>query len=110
MCIFGCMITIIEHQGKKLVSSLEVYKRAGYSPNHHTRWLRDFISTAQKNTDYFDITEKAHQDNFFPKNWHHNSKIKQELYFLTIEMAISACLIAKTESAKKLKLFLQLHK
>ncbi len=107
---FGLMITIIEHNGMKLVSSLELYRKVGYSNDHHVRWLRDFISTADKDIDYFDITDKQHQNTFFPRTWQKSHRVKQELYFFTIPFAISACLVAKTQNAKKLKLFLEIHK
>ncbi len=105
------MITITEHNGRRLVSSLEVYKKAGYNPTKYARWFRvNLCDMGQKGIDYFDITEKEHQNKFFPKAWHHKTRISPELYFLTIETAITVCFMAKTESAKKLKLFLQLHK
>jgi len=109
------MVTIIEYEGKRLVSSLDIYKQAGYSPCHHTRWLRDITNIAQKNIDYFEIININNQEIIFPyKNKYHtyNGKksTQQRPCFFTIEMAIYSCIRAKTEKAKKLKLFLQLHK
>lgn len=113
------MITIIEHDGKKLVSSLEVYKNVTYNKRHYARWARTHIlGYAKKNIDYFDITDENHQKALFTHT--HSLPNKSILFrnncdiapsfFLTLDLAISLCFIAKTENAKKLKLFLQIHK
>lgn len=108
---FEEMIKIIEHDGKQLVSSLEVYKKAGYNLTHYSRWVKmGLYNMGKKDVDYFDITEPCDQDLFFPKTWSRKTRSAPEVYFLTINTAITICFMAKTESAKRLKLFLQLNK
>lgn len=113
MTTFESMIDIVEYEGKKLINSLELYKTAGYLPKHYTRWIKThFPDNAHLNIDYFDFSAPC----LFPRNTNHRrelkwiTSVKCKIYFLTIDMAITMCLIAKTEKAKKLKLFLQLHK
>lgn len=108
---FEEMIKIIEHDGRQLVSSLEVYKKAGYNLSHYSRWVKiNLYNMGKKDVDYFDITDPGNQRLFFPKTWSHKSRSAPEVFFLTINTAITICFMAKTESAKKLKLFLQLNK
>jgi len=108
------MIEIVEQDGKRFVCSLDVYKRAGYNPTQYSRWVKNQLhNNAEKDVDYFDIIEVSHQEKFFPKSWNHRHKslwAKPGLYFLTIDMAISVCFMAKTIKAKKLKSFLQSNK
>lgn len=112
--IFVYMISVIEHEGRRVVCSLDVYKHAGYSPINYARWVKNQLHNhAQKDIDYFDITDRNHQETFFPKTWNHRHRAlweKPGIYFLTIDMAISVCFMAKTVKSKKLKAFLQLNK
>ena len=94
------MIEIVEQDGKKLVCSLDLYKSVGYHPWQYARWLRTHVyNNAEKDLDYFDMQDTP------------SGKIasgpKCVKYLFTIELAITVCLFAKTESAKKLKTWLQ---
>ena len=114
MVIFVAMIEVVEYKESMFVSSLEIYKKAGYCHKHYARWVKTQLHIiAEKDVDYFDIIEKEHQDKFFPKTWNHRHKalwLKPGLYFLTIDIAIHVCLMAKTGKGKRLKEFLQKYK
>lgn len=103
------MITIYTQGDKKLVDSLELYKKAGYAPQKYNRWLQMHIyNYAQKEIDYFDYQDIKNRP--LRKSGDQDMRFRAPRYLITIEMAITVCLIAKTESAKRLKIWLQNNK
>ncbi len=111
MNIFTPMIEVVEWNGSRYVSSLDLYKGVGYNHTQYARWVKTQLHLiATKDVDYFDIVEKEHQEKFFPKTWNHRHKslwLKPGLYFLTIDMAIHVCLMAKSGKGKKIKEYLK---
>jgi phage anti-repressor protein len=94
------MISIVSQDNKPLICSIELYKKAGYAPSKYSRWLkREIIDNSIKDIDYFDITGEVIKKR---APGYHGKK-----YLVTIQFAIAVCIMAKTESAKKLKFFLQ---
>ncbi len=111
ICTLEAMITVFEQDGKKLITSIELYKKAGYSPSHYSRFLNiQLYNNAEKGIDYFDMT--AENSLLITANLRiPKSSIKYpKIYMITFDMAITICLIAKTDSAKKLKFWLQKNK
>ncbi len=100
------MISTTDQNGKKLICSHELYKKVGYAEAHYSRWVnREVIGNATKGVDYFDypLVQNAKRG---PGNIHKFHK----KYLVTFDFAVAVCLMSKTEIAKKLKLWLQIHK
>jgi phage anti-repressor protein len=94
------MIELHNKNGATVVNSVDLYKTIGYAPGKYSRWLTiHFYGYAQKEMDYYDCVAQEKKYTSAPKH--------PKEYWLTIDFAVSICLIAKTESAKKLKIYLQ---
>jgi len=97
------MISTIDQNGQKLICSLELYRTVGYTPRHYSRWVkREIINNSSKGVDYFDLPI----DPLAKRTPGRQGK----KYLVTFDFAIAVCLMSKTELAKKLKFWLQIHK
>jgi phage anti-repressor protein len=97
------MLQIYEIGDKKLINSVELYKKLGLHHEQYARWYKNnIIYIGEEEIDYLD---KDKNPGKFPLSGIKQGRHPKEFY-VSIIYAHGLCMVAKTSKAKKIRLWL----